>query len=75
MNKQELRKRLELTPGEIRGVIRRNLKKHPDHNGYPLRMIVAQAQLNKVLNDPDLAIPGDRGFIYLTDLKEKRNGS
>ncbi len=37
-----------LTKGEICGVIRRHLKKFPYHKGYPLRNIVANAQLAKV---------------------------
>ena len=38
-----------LTEQEIRTVIRRHLKKHSDHKGYPLRGVIAQAQVAKVL--------------------------
>ena len=70
MNKQDLRKRWELTPEEMEE--KYNCTKTRNSSHYALVKSIAQAQLNKVLNDPDLAIKGDRGFIYLTDLKEDK---
>lgn len=46
--KAEVGKLTVMTNGEIQGEINRHLKRHPDHQGYPLRGVVAKAQLQDI---------------------------
>ena len=53
---KELRERTRLTNYEITKALKAYLKRFPNHEGYPLRRAVANAQIDKVLKDPDLAL-------------------
>lgn len=76
MNIEDLRRRLELTPEEMDNLIvtvKEGMAMGDVLDQY--RVKVRDAQLDKVFNNPDLAIKGERGFIYLVDLlKEVDNG-
>ncbi len=69
---KELIERVKLTDEEIEKV-KSGVGLTDEGNGvfsmhiYDEQRAIAKAQLNKVLNDPDLAMKGERGFIYLED--------
>ncbi len=58
MNKEKLRKELELTPEEIEGIVNEVWRMSSFCDGDE-NYEVAQAQLNKVLNNPDLYVIDD----------------